>query len=64
MTHPSPSADPRPCPTCHGCGQIANDDDSSPWSYWQQLPPGSDLAVRLGLIFPLPCPACSQEPAS
>jgi len=46
------------CPRCHGCGRIANDDDGSPWSAWESLPPGSDIAVRLGLVQPMTCPTC------
>jgi hypothetical protein len=49
---------PRECDRCEGCGQIANDDDRSPWKYWAELPPGSDLAVRMGLVRPEPCPEC------
>lgn len=47
------------CWKCDGCGQIANDDDQSPWSAWEALPPGPDMVVRLGLVWPLPCPECS-----
>lgn len=46
------------CSTCLGEGQIANDDERTPWSAWASLPPGSDLAVRLGLVYPIPCPDC------
>lgn len=46
------------CMRCDGCGQIANSDDGEPWTAWEALPPGSDLAVRLGLVYPIPCPAC------
>jgi hypothetical protein len=44
------------CPRCSGCGQIANDDDGTPWKYWAELPPGSNLAVVMGLVKPIPCP--------
>ncbi len=46
------------CKKCEGCGQIANDDDQNPWTYWQELPPGADFAVRTGLVRPIPCPNC------
>lgn len=46
------------CQKCDGCGRIANDDDQSPWTFWEQLPPVSDLAVRLGLVRPETCPDC------
>ena len=52
---------PETCSTCQGEGQIANDDERTPWSAWANLPPGSDLAVRMGLVFPIPCPDCSEE---
>lgn len=55
------SADPTPtvCPRCDGCGQLANTDDREPWSAWADLPIGSDLAVRLGLVKPVPCDLCT-----
>jgi len=46
------------CPKCEGCGQIADTDDQDPWTFWSELPPGSDLAVRLGIVKPIPCPLC------
>lgn len=48
------------CLTCHGEGRIANDDERTPWSFWASLPPGSDLAVKIGLIRPIPCPDCAS----
>lgn len=50
------------CARCAGCGQIANDDEGTPWKYWAELPPPSNLAVQMGLVRPLPCPKCSQTP--
>jgi hypothetical protein len=47
-----------PCARCAGCGKIANSDQGEPWSDWERLPPGSDLAVRMGVIEPLRCPSC------
>jgi hypothetical protein len=46
------------CERCNGCGRIANSDDGEPWSDWEGLPPGSDVAVRLGIVSPIPCPSC------
>jgi len=46
------------CSMCAGCGQVADDDDGTPWKYWADLPPGSDLAVRMGLVKPQTCPGC------
>jgi hypothetical protein len=50
---------PTPCPRCEGCGQLANDDDRTPWTFWEQLEPPSNMAVTLGLVSPQPCPDCS-----
>ena len=46
------------CRRCDGCGKIANSDDGEPWTAWAELPPGSDLAVRAGIVKPIPCPSC------
>lgn len=46
------------CDRCMGCGKIADSDDGEPWSDWEALPPGSDAAVKLGLVKPIPCPDC------
>lgn len=47
------------CRRCDGCGRVADTADAEPWTAWLSLPPGADLAVRLGLVKPRPCPACS-----
>ena len=47
-----------PCPKCLGDKHVANTDDAEPWSCWANLPPGSDLAVRMGLVQPITCPQC------
>lgn len=49
---------PDACYRCLGCGQLANSDDQEPWSAWADLPPGSDVAVRLGLVQPVDCYEC------
>lgn len=49
---------PPPCVRCLGCGQVANSEDREPWSTWASLPAGSDLAVRTGLVKPVPCDDC------
>ncbi len=46
------------CNQCDGCGRIANSEDGEPWTVWQSLPPGSDLAVQMGLVQPIECPRC------
>ena len=43
---------------CGGCGQIANSPDGESWTVWTSLPPGSDIAVKIGLVRPIPCPEC------
>ncbi len=55
------------CPTCDGCGQVADDEDHTPWSEWLNLPVKSGAAVILGLVQPLPCPDCGgtgRQPAA
>jgi len=47
-----------PCPRCKGCGQIADTDQGEPWSDWLDLPLRSSVAVVVGLVRPIPCPAC------
>lgn len=47
------------CRRCDGCGKVADTDEAEPWAAWSSLPPGADLALRLGLVRPKPCPACS-----
>lgn len=46
------------CTKCEGCGKIANSEDGEPWSVWEALPPGSDLAVKAGIVQPIECPRC------
>jgi hypothetical protein len=41
-----------------GCGKIANDDDRSPWTYWERLRPPANIAVQLGIVVPLRCEEC------
>lgn len=48
----------RPCDRCDGCGRVADSDNQEPWTAWEQLPPASGIAVQLGLVNPMPCPAC------
>ena len=55
------------CMKCDGCGRIANSEDGEPWTTWEALPPGSDLAVKFGIVKPIECPECrgvgTTEPA-
>jgi hypothetical protein len=46
------------CGQCHGCGKVADTDDRESWLYWLELPPGADLAVRMGIVKPIACPKC------
>jgi RecJ-like exonuclease len=46
------------CTRCDGCGQIANSDDGEPWTAWTSLPAASAIAIRMGLVAPIPCPDC------
>lgn len=46
------------CERCNGCGKIADTENGEPWESWANLPPGSDLAVRLGFVRPIQCPDC------
>lgn len=52
---------PKKCAKCNGEGKVANTDDQEPWSCWADLPPGSDLAVRMGLVVPVNCPECEGK---
>jgi hypothetical protein len=49
------------CPKCDGCGRIANDDEGTPWTFWENLPVKSAAAVFLGLVQPIPCPGCDGD---
>lgn len=53
-----------PCPRCRGCGRIASGDEGAPWSVWEDLPLKSAAAVLIGLVKPLPCPACGGTGAA
>lgn len=58
---------PGPCQKCLGWKHIANDDEQSSWKHWAELPPPSNLAVQLGLVFPIDCPRCQgtgKEPSA
>lgn len=47
------------CETCEGSGRVVvTDDGAEPWPRWERLPPGSDLAIRTGLLKPQICPTC------
>lgn len=52
---------PPACTRCDGCGRIADSESGEPWTAWEELPPGADLAVRAGIVRPIPCPACGGK---
>ena len=53
-----PELKPDDCPTCWGCGKVANDEDQSPWIVWAKMPLESAIAVQMGLVRPIECPDC------
>lgn len=49
------------CRSCDGEGRTDGNEDiyeRAPWSFWENLPPGADLAVRLGLVKAIDCVHC------
>ena len=46
------------CKQCEGWGKIDDGDEGVSWGIWAGLPPGADLAVRLGVVNPITCPRC------
>jgi hypothetical protein len=47
------------CTRCNGDRKIANTERGEPWSAWSSLARGTDGAVRMGFVRPIPCPACT-----
>lgn len=47
------------CNRCDGCGSIASGEEGAPWSRWTSLPSESQLAIRMGVVWPIPCPDCN-----
>lgn len=51
------------CTLCDGEGYTDDNEDETeraPWSFWLALPPGSNVAVTLGLVHKVPCVRCSR----
>lgn len=46
------------CEACEGCGQVANDEDSTPWIFWEKLRKLNNTVVRDNMVRPLKCEAC------
>jgi len=53
--------DKQECGKCEGCGQIANDDEGTPWKYWLEIPVKSAGAILMGLVKPITCPECKGK---
>lgn len=56
-------ADIATCTLCDGEGYTDDNEDEyerSPWSFWLSLPPGSNMALHLGLVHKVPCVRCSR----
>lgn len=49
------------CPRCAGCGQIASDEEGTPWKYWLELPIKIAQSILLGIVKPLLCPVCKGK---
>lgn len=47
------------CSKCDGCGRIANDEDETPWKFWENLPLKSGAAVIAGVVRPVVCHVCN-----
>lgn len=47
------------CSKCDGCGRIANDEDETPWKFWENLPLKSGAAVIAGVVCPVVCHVCN-----
>ncbi len=49
------------CGTCDN-ERVTDDNpdetERAPWSFWTNLQPPSDMAVRLGMVKPIPCYEC------
>lgn len=46
------------CVYCEGSGKVADTESREPWPEWERLPPGSDIAVKLGIVKPVICNMC------
>lgn len=52
------------CTTCDGEGRTDSNPDVSeraPWSFWTSLPPGQDIAVRMGMVKAMDCTECEGK---
>lgn len=46
------------CKQCEGWGKVDDGDEGVSWGIWAALPPGADIAVKLGVVKPITCPRC------
>jgi hypothetical protein len=53
-----PDLQPGDCPSCYGSGKVANDDDQTPWPFWEALEFPANLSVVAGHVQPETCPTC------
>lgn len=56
-------SDREKCMACDGCGRVADDDEETPWCYYESLPVKNAGAVLMGLVKPKPCPKCGGSGA-
>lgn len=49
------------CDACDGCGQVATDEERTPWSWWLELPLKASQAVLLGIVKPVTCEDCGGK---
>jgi len=47
------------CMACDGEGFTGSDDENAPWSFWENLVPPSDFAVRMGFVVKIRCLSCN-----
>lgn len=57
-----PVSNEEKCHRCDGCGLIASSERGEPWTAWTSLPLHSSAAVLMGVVRPIPCPACAPRP--
>jgi len=60
------AAEKTKCYHCNGEGRTDSHADvaeRAPWSFWENLPPGQDIAVRRGWVKPMDCAECGGSGA-
>ncbi len=48
------------CKRCDDTRLIASDFEGASWGSWLALPEDAKSAVVLGIVYPVPCPACAR----